>query len=48
MIPMILGFLVMGPLSGHLSDKYGARLLSTLGMVLAAGAFSPSHSCLRL
>ncbi|MGA2666032.1 MAG: MFS transporter, partial [Nitrososphaerales archaeon] len=39
MVPMILGFLVMGPLSGHLSDKYGARLLSTLGMVIAAGAF---------
>src|ERR1700722_3704936 len=39
MIPMVLGILVMGPLSGHLSDKYGARLLSTLGMVLAAGAF---------
>ena len=36
MIPMLLGFVVMGPLSGHLSDKYGARLLSTLGMVITA------------
>ena len=24
MIPLLLGFLVMGPVAGHLSDKYGA------------------------
>ncbi len=39
MIPMILGFVIMGPLSGHLSDKYGARLFATLGMVITAATF---------
>jgi EmrB/QacA subfamily drug resistance transporter len=39
MIPMILGFVIMGPLSGFLSDKYGARLFATLGMVVTAGTF---------
>lgn len=39
MIPMTVGFLVMGPLSGWLSDKYGARILSTIGMVIVAIAF---------
>ncbi len=34
MIPLLLGFLVMGPIAGHLSDKYGARLFSTLGMII--------------
>jgi len=36
---MILGFVVMGPLSGILSDKHGARLFATLGMVITAGTF---------
>jgi MFS family permease len=39
MIPMILGFTVMGPLSGYLSDKYGARLFGTLAMVVTAATF---------
>ena len=39
MIPMTAGFLVMGPLSGWMSDKYGARILSTIGMVIVAVAF---------
>ncbi len=39
MIPLMIGFLVMGPLSGWLSDRYGARLFSTLGMVLQALGF---------
>jgi len=39
MIPMILGFVVMGPLSGVLSDRYGARFFATLGMVVTAGTF---------
>ncbi|MDE1860927.1 MAG: MFS transporter [Candidatus Micrarchaeota archaeon] len=34
MIPLFLGFLVMGPVAGHLSDRYGARLFSTLGMLI--------------
>lgn len=32
MIPLIIGFLIFGPASGYLSDKYGARLLATIGM----------------
>ncbi len=39
MIPMMVGFMVMGPLSGWLSDRYGARTFSTAGMLITAGAF---------
>ena len=39
MIPLLLGFLVMGPLAGHLSDRYGARLLSTAGMAIDVVGF---------
>ncbi|MGA2875792.1 MAG: MFS transporter [Nitrososphaerales archaeon] len=39
MIPMMAGFVVFGPLSGLLSDKYGSRGLATLGMLVAGGAF---------
>jgi EmrB/QacA subfamily drug resistance transporter len=40
MIPMSLGFLLTGPISGYLSDKHGARLLATLGMVISAASFA--------
>lgn len=39
MIPMTLGFLVAGPTSGWLSDKFGARMFATGGMLVAAGSF---------
>lgn len=39
MIPMIAGFAIMGPVSGYLSDKYGARTFATLAMVITAGTF---------
>jgi MFS family permease len=39
MLPMTAGFLVMGPLSGYLSDRYGARGFSTLGMVIVGSTF---------
>lgn len=39
MIPMTVGFMVMGPLSGWLSDRHGARILSTLGMIIVAVSF---------
>ncbi len=39
MIPLLVGFLLMGPLSGWLSDRFGARLFSTLGMVIQAAGF---------
>src|SRR4051794_32283495 len=39
MLPMTVGFLVAGPLSGWLSDRYGARWFATGGMLLAALSF---------
>jgi EmrB/QacA subfamily drug resistance transporter len=39
MIPMIVGFSVMGPLSGYFSDKYGARFFATLAMIITAATF---------
>ena len=39
MLPMMFGFVVMGPLSGYLSDKHGARFFSTMGMVITAATF---------
>ncbi|HKW04938.1 MAG TPA: MFS transporter, partial [Nitrososphaerales archaeon] len=38
-IPFSLGFVLMGPLSGFLSDRYGARGFSTLGMIITGSAF---------
>jgi EmrB/QacA subfamily drug resistance transporter len=38
-IPMMLGFVVMGPLSGMLSDRIGSKFLATLGMVVVALSF---------
>lgn len=39
MVPMTMGFLVMGPISGIISDKHGARTLATAGMVIVSGMF---------
>jgi MFS family permease len=39
MLPMTIGFLVAGPASGYLSDRYGARPFATGGMVVAALSF---------
>ena len=39
MLPLTLGFLLAGPLSGYLSDQFGARYLATGGMVVAAISF---------
>ena len=39
MIPLTVGFLISGPVSGYLTDRYGARPFATGGMVAAAGAF---------
>jgi MFS family permease len=39
MLPLIAGFLVAGPASGYLSDRFGARPFATGGMVLAATSF---------
>ncbi|WP_220183181.1 MFS transporter [Sphaerisporangium album] len=40
LLPLTVGFLVAGPLSGHLSDRHGARALSSGGLVLSALAFT--------
>jgi MFS family permease len=39
MLPLTVGFLVAGPLSGFLSDRYGARPFATAGMLVAAASF---------
>ena len=39
MLPLTVGFLIAGPLSGYLSDRFGSRLFATGGLVLVAGAF---------
>jgi MFS family permease len=39
LLPLIAGFLVAGPASGYLSDRFGARPFATGGMVLAAMSF---------
>ena len=39
LLPLTAGFLVAGPLSGHLSDRYGTRPFATGGLVLVAVSF---------
>jgi MFS family permease len=39
MLPLTVGFLLGGPTSGYLSDRFGARLFSTTGLLLVAAAF---------
>jgi MFS family permease len=39
MLPLTAGFLMAGPVSGILSDRFGARPFASGGMVVAAGSF---------
>ena len=39
MLPLTVGFLVAGPLSGILSDRFGARPFATGGMIATAACF---------
>jgi EmrB/QacA subfamily drug resistance transporter len=39
MTPLLIGFIVMGPISGYLSDRFGARLFSTAGMLVQVIGF---------
>jgi MFS family permease len=39
MLPLTVGFLAAGPISGYLSDRFGARPFATGGMVIAAASF---------
>jgi MFS family permease len=40
LVPLALGFLSAGPVSGYLSDRYGQRLFATSGLLITAIAFS--------
>jgi MFS family permease len=40
MLPITGGFLLAGPISGWLSDRYGARPFATGGMLLTAASFA--------
>jgi MFS family permease len=40
MLPLTAGFLIAGPLSGMLSDKYGSRPFATAGLLVAAACFT--------
>ena len=39
LVPLTVGFLVAGPLSGYLSDRWGARLFASGGLLLMAVTF---------
>ena len=39
MVPLSIGFLVAGPISGMLSDRFGSRGIATSGMVLFSATF---------
>jgi MFS family permease len=39
MLPLTAGFLIAGPVSGWLSDRFGARAFATGGMIVAAASF---------
>ena len=42
MVPLTIGFLVAGPISGILSDRYGARPFATGGMLVGRGRVLPA------
>ncbi len=39
MVPLTVGFLIVGPLAGWLSDRFGARLFATTGLTVSAASF---------
>ncbi|MFY9890122.1 MAG: MFS transporter [Streptosporangiaceae bacterium] len=40
MLPLTGGFLIAGPVSGYLSDRYGSRPFATAGLLVAAAGFT--------
>ena len=40
MLPLTIGFLAAGPVSGHLSDRFGQRLSASGGLIIVAGTFA--------
>jgi EmrB/QacA subfamily drug resistance transporter len=39
MTPLLIGFFLMGPVSGYLSDRFGARAFSTIGVLVQSVGF---------
>jgi MFS family permease len=39
MVPLTVGFLIVGPLAGWMSDRHGARLFATTGLVVSGASF---------
>jgi MFS family permease len=39
MVPLTIGFLLLGPVSGIMSDRYGARVLATAGLLVSMASF---------
>jgi MFS family permease len=39
LLPLTIGFLAAGPMAGRLSDRHGARILSTGGLLVVAATF---------
>jgi MFS family permease len=39
MVPLTIGFAFVGPVAGWLSDRLGARLLATAGLIVSAASF---------
>lgn len=39
LLPLLVGFVIMGPISGWLSDRFGARAFSTAGMLIQVACF---------
>src|SRR6185437_5389774 len=39
LLPLTAGFLIAGPLSGYLSDRYGAKYFASGGLLVSALAF---------
>jgi MFS family permease len=40
LLPLTVGFLAAGPIAGHLSDKFGARLFAAGGLAVMAASFA--------
>jgi len=40
LLPLTTGFLISGPVSGHLSDRFGARPFTTGGLLVTAATFT--------
>lgn len=39
MLPLMIGFIIIGPLSGKLSDRFGSRAFASIGMILQLVGF---------